>query len=519
MKSGILPYCSVISILLLAVVLRFYDLGGVPAGLFADEASVGYNAYTILTAGVDEHGIPYPLFFKAFGEYKGPVQTYSTVPFVALFGLNEFSVRAVSALYGVLGVLAVFLLARELLQNHPQRLTISLLSALLLAISPWHLHFSRTALEGLMPFVLFTTLGLYFFLKAFASARFLILSALSFTLALYSYFPARIFIPLFVLGLVFVSWKFLLSHAKVTVLSILLSLLLLLPLFQAMLSPTGWARWEQVSILSQPLSDEAKFQHVVNNYLSHFSLDFLFLRGDAEMSGQKVTRHSVQGLGELYPFQLSAILLGLIFLFRVRPRSLALPIIFWLVLYPVGSTFTTDQSAQATRSIVGVVPFQILAALGFVSLFIVLRKLEFRALLTAMMIVVVAFSFQTYLQKYFSDYAGYSSSFWGWQYGPKEIMGYFLANKDSYDDLYLSGEFNGSGIFLRFYDPQGSCQGKCRIGDVSRTPRIYDPKRKQLFSLSPERLNKSSFNFSVHETVYYPDGRVAFFLGEVKGGM
>src|SRR3989344_3648253 len=91
---------TIILILIIIVggFLRMYQLHDNPPGFFADEASVGYNAYKIATTGKDEHGAVLPVFFQAFGEYKGPIQTYLTVPFITLFGLSELAVRLPSAI-------------------------------------------------------------------------------------------------------------------------------------------------------------------------------------------------------------------------------------------------------------------------------------------------------------------------------------------------------------------------------------------------------------------------------------
>lgn len=93
---------ALVCIVILGFTIRIWNLSEIPAGFFADEASIGYNAYTMLTKGTDEYGSNYPLFFRAFGEYKSPVQIYATIPFVALFGLNEFSVRPDEAKVNIL---------------------------------------------------------------------------------------------------------------------------------------------------------------------------------------------------------------------------------------------------------------------------------------------------------------------------------------------------------------------------------------------------------------------------------
>ena len=98
-------YIVLITLLLIGEIMRIWDIGNNPAGFFADEASIGYNSYLILTTGKDEWGRRFPLFFRAFGEYKNPLDIYLTAPFIAIFGLNEFSVRISSAFFSTLSLL------------------------------------------------------------------------------------------------------------------------------------------------------------------------------------------------------------------------------------------------------------------------------------------------------------------------------------------------------------------------------------------------------------------------------
>lgn len=508
-----------ITIVLGGFLLRIWDIGNNPSGFFADEASIGYNAYTILTKGADEFGIKYPIFFRAFGEYKSPLEIYSTVPFTALFGLNEFSVRFTSVFFGTLSIFSVFLLTKQLFKKYKHNSLIALLSSFFLAISPWHIHFSRAPFEGFMPFVFFTTFGTYFFLRTLKNPSLLPISVTAFVFAVYSYFPARIFIPLFGISLAILHFKFFLQNIKLTIFSIVLLLLLLIPLINFTLSPVGFSRWNQVNIFSQPPENETVTRHIVNNYLSHFSLDFLFLKGDIDMPGQFITRHSVRGIGELYLFQLLLIILGFLYLFSKREKRIIALLILWLMLYPTGSMFTIDKSAQATRSIIGVIPLQIVSAVGLWFIFLMISKQNkiLNYLLVAIIAAIILFSFTRYLNLYFIRYPLYSSDFWGWQYGPKEIMRYFLTVRNDYDDLYMSGEFNAGHIFISFYDPQNTCQSKCKMGDFFREPQIYNPSKRQLFSLSPDYLSKSNFikDFLVKKTIYYPNGNIAFQIGEI----
>lgn len=503
---------GIVIILVFSFIIRTYNLSSNPPGFFADEASIGYNAYTILTKGTDEYGINYPLFFRAFGEYKSPLQIYATIPFVALFGLNEFSVRLTSVFFGTLGIFAIYLLTKELFKKYKHNAWIALFSALFLAISPWHIHFSRIAFES-MPFVFFATLGLYFFLRSQRNVRILTLCVITFVLAIYSYFPARIFIPLFGLGIIIVYNRFFLKHKKQIFLNFILLLFLITPLILFTLSPSGFARWNQVNIISQPPKNETVSQHIFTNYISHFSLDFLFFKGDIDMPGQFITRHSVRGMGELYLLQLPLVILGFLYLFSKREKKLIALLILWLILYPTGSMFTIDKSAQATRSIIGVVPFQILSAVGLWFIFTMVSKVNkiLNYSLLAVITAIILFSFTNYLNSYFIRYRIYSSDFWGWQYGAREIVQYFKENESKYDELIMAPEFNAPDIFFKFYAPN-NCS-KCRIG-LSDTN--YNPSVKQLFAVTPTYLREHpSIRFKRKKTIYQPNGTIAFQIGEI----
>jgi hypothetical protein len=130
------------------------------------------------------------------------------------------------------------------------------------------------------------------------------------------------------------------------------------------------------------------------------------------------------------------------------------------------------------------------------------------------LILVTMFSLTNYYQKYFINYNLHSSDFWGWQYGAKPVMSYFLQHSQSYDQLILMGNFNSPEIFPKFYDPENSCQSKCIIGNLS----FYDPTKKQLFAIGSDLIAKTPPNFLLQklETIYYPNHEPAFFIVEAS---
>ncbi|MDQ3540981.1 MAG: hypothetical protein M3440_09860, partial [Chloroflexota bacterium] len=125
------------------------------------------------------------------------------------------------------------------------------------------------------------------------------------------------------------------------------------------------------------------------------------------------------------------------------------------------------------------------------------------------MIVVSAFFFV------FSTYARYplvSSGFWGWQAGPRAMIGYYLDHEAEYDSFLMEGTFNEPAIFLDFYIDDMSARDRASIGNTEN----LHPARRQLFGISRETF-ETEFNaeeWTILETVPYPDGEVGFYLIE-----
>ena len=75
-------------IVAVAAVTRLAGLEGVPPGINHDEASNGYDAYSILKTGQDRWGESWPVLLEGFGrgDYRGALYAYLIVPFHALVG-------------------------------------------------------------------------------------------------------------------------------------------------------------------------------------------------------------------------------------------------------------------------------------------------------------------------------------------------------------------------------------------------------------------------------------------------
>jgi 4-amino-4-deoxy-L-arabinose transferase-like glycosyltransferase len=93
-------------ILAVAALLRLPGLETVPPPLNQDEASRGYDAWSILETGADRHGVRWPFFLESFGtgDFTAALTTYLTVPFVAVLGPTTLAMRLPDAILVVLTV-------------------------------------------------------------------------------------------------------------------------------------------------------------------------------------------------------------------------------------------------------------------------------------------------------------------------------------------------------------------------------------------------------------------------------
>lgn len=182
------------SILLMGALLRFLCLGSFPPGLNQDEASIGYDAWSLLHYGVDRCGSAWPVLLVSWGSGQNVLYAWLSFPFLALFGLNTVSLRLCAAFWGSASLFAFWRLGRRALGR-----TFGLIALGLLALNPWHLLLSRWALESnLLPACLL--FGTWLLSCVGRKPRLLCAAAAVYALGLYAYGTAFLFLPLFLLG-------------------------------------------------------------------------------------------------------------------------------------------------------------------------------------------------------------------------------------------------------------------------------------------------------------------------------
>jgi len=450
-------YLVLIAIVILAFILRFVGLTTNPPSLNWDEVSHGYNAYSILKTGIDEWGQKFPITnFRAYGDYPLPLNLYLTIPFVFFLGLTEFAIRLPHVILGTLTVISTFFLAWGLTKNYK----LSLLSAFLVAISPWTLFTSRFVLQSNLSVFLLTT-SIACFLNREYSKKFVTTSFILLGFSLFAYNTTRIIAPL-ILGTIYFIYE-----SKIwTVKNIIIIAFFFLPLPFILINPTSSARSFAVSIVDQgainkieTLRNNSKLPNLVSkfaynrpayfvkeftkNYLSYFSPNFLFLKGGTQY------QFSIPNQGLIPWVNLPFFYLGLFLLFKnaFKKDVKYLFILFVLLIAPIPAAMTNEKFAVLRSSVI--IPFpMILSSIGFYFLLDKFKS-KYQIFITVFFILALYFSVESYAVNYYLDYRiKYSQS---WQYGYKEVVEYIQENTDNYSKIIISKKYGEPHEFLLFY--------------------------------------------------------------------
>ena len=532
----------IILLLVLAGFLRIYKITEVPPSLDWDEASLGYNAYSILKTGSDEYGNYLPFSIRSFNDYKPPAYVYLAIPSIAMFGLTEFAVRLPSAIMGVIAVASIYWLVLELFTHHKHKQKLALLTALFLAINPWHLQFSRAAFEANFAvgfYLIFLASYLHWLNAKKKSIAYLILSVLSAVGCLYSYHSARVVIPAMLLGLAIYNKSTLLKNRTHVLIAITLGVILLFPL--AVISTRGDAseRFSATSIFTNPgefsrererLERIKKFkdQHtfpfdqfhkrstvyvklITRNYFEHFNFDFLFLKGDGNL------RHHTTGMGQLYLASLPFIILGAHKLARSKDNHKR--IVWYVLLFGPLPASLTASTPHAIRSIMMLPAFPILTAYGLVSL---LKSYSFSRHIIQYTLVFLLFSANIfyYLNLYYTYYPQTSSQ--DWQYGYKQLVSKVSEVEGKYETIIITTKYDQPHIFFAFYNQINPTQYQTYAETAGQGFDRYIFKKidqedfarqNTLIVAEPERAPS---DLEAQTTIPFLDGSIAFNLYELE---
>lgn len=178
----------------LAALVRLVMFCDHPAGLNQDEASIGYDAWALMNFGIDRNGFSLPVQLVAWGSGQNVLYAYLSIPFIAVFGLNVFSVRIVNLLFSLITVVAAYGTVKRWKGKRTGFIAMTMVAA-----APWNIMLARWGLESNV-FPALLMLSIWALLKSTEKPRFFIVAAVILSLSLYSYGSAYLVITLFSLA-------------------------------------------------------------------------------------------------------------------------------------------------------------------------------------------------------------------------------------------------------------------------------------------------------------------------------
>ena len=554
--------------LLAGIVLRTIALDSVPPGLHHDEACNGYDAYSILHTGRDHHGNFLPIAIEAFGDYRPPIFDYSLVPLIAAFGLKAAVVRLGAALWGIVDLVGTIGLA-GLMLGWPGAAA----AALLGAISPWHLSFSRFGQEAISGSAMVTLAMLFFFgWLSWRKTAYLMLSAIFFGLSFYSYSIVKVFTPLMIGLLTILYWRELKESWSKALIAVAVIAALAAPLAVLTLRHRAemQARYNQMSLSGfmagcpncLPAAESestdtilARLENFSANWAGYFTPSYLFLTGDR---GDHWALLHPPGFGQLIPEQAPLVALGLLGLLSVRRRRLVIMLLGWLAIAAIPAALTVPSGAwqpepglslptpfvfmdtsipnvpvtpalllahpESRRDTLAMTPWTVLSAVGFV---VLLEWVASSTALAAVMVAVLAGSTiyhgARFVRSYFYDYPVVAAPYF--QYGMEQAIAETRKVAGDHVPVVITNRMEMPYIYVLFFDryPPDLFQ---------RDKVIYQPGYGSLYA-SVVRFDDFSFGNSLRAwqrmtqgvfvfpgdqeppvppvaTILYPDGRTAY---------
>ena len=438
-------------VLLVAVLLRFVDLGVNPPALNQDEAVNGYDAFVLGKTLRDHHGNFLPIMLQSFDDWTSPVLTYVTIPFVKIFGLSIFSVRMVTALLGTISIWLFYILLKRFFVNK----NLAIIGAFLLAISPWHITLSRWAVPpSIVSFFLFLFLDIFLwtedkFKQDGKIWRYIIPGIIAGILT--STYPTqKLFVPLFVfiLGIIYLR-----KNLKTLLIFWLSFAVIVSPIYiMSLINPVYNSRFGNVSVFS----GQNVLRNIVSRYAEYFLPDFHFGVGDIEVI------HQMPGMGNSYEFLMPFFYLGMVICALGVFKKIAIKkvdkkiyqlLLAWLLLFPLAASLTKTHN-MLLRVIHGL-PLVIIFFIFCCNYFEKFIKKDLKIIFLTVITLLGIFNVFNFAKTYYVWYP--KLAFKEFQYGIKESFDYLKENEDRFKKVVIDENINQAYIYYLFFsklDPE-----------------------------------------------------------------
>ncbi|OGE23015.1 MAG: hypothetical protein A3J42_04410 [Candidatus Dadabacteria bacterium RIFCSPHIGHO2_12_FULL_53_21] len=489
MKNRIVPLVCLVLILLLAGILRAWNITENPPELFPDEIFTYLSAKSLVENGRTI-------------QKRLPVYGFASYLSASVLGENPLGIRVPAVFFGLVSILLVYLLAKELFGDTAA----ALFAAFFMAIIPWHIHYSRVGWES-ASFLPFLLLSVYLFIYGINRERklALIVSFGMFALTFYTYLVAQLYSPLFLSCLLVMYRRYFLRERRVLVTGLIVYLILSAPyIWEIVTSPMFFRKASMIFTFANGINSES-LSVFFTNYISHFSPDFLFRYGDPNL------RHGA-GTGVIYWAMLPFLAAGIVYsAMEDKRRNVFYFILFWLAAFPLGAALTDDGVPHATRSLAGVPVLCLLSGRGVSGL---VRTAAGRAgrvyvsyILYAVVVIISLVPLYGFSKTYYGDYPTMSAP--DWEYGRRKLFSGIRKLEGNYKRVCTQKlHYFYNHQFIEFYIPDSGLEF---INDID------DPRCSLGGSIVVQNYRvKKYWNSRLVGKVNGPDGTTLYYVFTIE---
>lgn len=491
---------------------RLYALDAFPIFFFADEASIALIGERIFQNGFrDAFGTWFPIYFEGAGQRWTPVLTaYFQGLTLTLFGKSIFVTRATSALFSLLGVLAIAIILRSIF-----KVRYWWLSIFALAVMPaWLIH-SRTAFEAVTMAAFFACALLCYLLYLERSPRYLYPALVFGAATFYTYSNAQVIVLATAALLALSDGRYHWQQRRTVLRGLVLLFVLALPLITFQLNRPGafGAHLRQVGsfvVLPGPLHE--KIQQYLLNLGYGLSPQYWFWPNGADL-----VRHRMPGVGHIPLIFLPFFILGLLLCLKHIRSSAHRAVLLAALTAPAGAALL---GIGVLRVLTFLVPATVLIVLGADWL---LRRLPDTNWIPRLTLAGAATGTLLFFNHvlaaspyWFSDYGLY-----GAQYGARQIFVDTvpeLLRRYPTATVYVSSTWaNGANHFLDFFFPQAD-RTRVQMRDVTYYQfrrRPLNPEDVLVMTAGEYERARADPRFTIRQVekeIRYPDGSPGFYF-------
>ncbi len=536
-------------ILLLIIIFRVWNIGILPNGFGWDEMDNAYQAYSLLRTGKDLYGNPLPVLLHAFADHKSSLYIYMTTPFVKVMGMTATAARLPAAIFGIVALAMIIYICGKI-----WGIKWGIVAGIIMGMSPWWFSYSRLSFEAVGMLALFLV-GFAAWEKSSVTPKYLIWTGIFWGLSIWTYSTAKLFIPLFGLIALVLNYKRIINtNKRILITAAVITIIISMPPLWQSFFGKGNTRFNEISIFTDPtIKSEVNFaleegqvssgipkevgmtprlldrlahnkyqfqlNKLVTNYLTAFSSDFLFIKGDPNLR-QSPGKDSV---GQFLVVDALLIILGLTWFFQKENRLLLL----WLIIAPLSSIVTRDGGNHATRLLFMLPVIVMISTAGMRNL----AKHKFSMLIFSSFYVYYIFVFGYF---YFTHYRFESQI--PFHNGFLKVAQLALDNSSKFDQVIIDLHHESALMVYLVqsdYDPK-LLHSQMPLVQREVIPGINANKFGNIYILGPGERGWDDYyhnnkippstliilsadtipQIPISETIYYEDGQKAFYVSQ-----